>query len=122
MSWYMPTCSVFVPERDRPGTKTEIIIVKIIVKVNSEEDTFSTIGCSSKILFILLSSLTHTDWTADNSCTAHPIREQKNRDNSWKTTPSPSLRSSLTDAHRYISYRNQPQSLSKSTRLKSHGI
>jgi hypothetical protein len=27
------------------GTKTEIILVKIIVKVNSEEDTFSVIDC-----------------------------------------------------------------------------
>ena len=30
--------------RDRPGTKTEIIIVTINVKVNSEDDTFSEIG------------------------------------------------------------------------------
>ena len=55
--------SVFVPERsragtnprfqflyqsdDRPGTKTEIIIVK----VSSEENTFSVIGCKDGILF-----------------------------------------------------------------------
>jgi hypothetical protein len=31
--------------RDRPGTKTEIIIVTIIVKVNSGDDTFSIIYC-----------------------------------------------------------------------------
>ncbi len=29
--------------RDRPGTKTEIIIVTINVKVNPEEETFATI-------------------------------------------------------------------------------
>jgi hypothetical protein len=32
----------------RPGTKTEIIIVTINVKVNSEEDTFSVLGCTAK--------------------------------------------------------------------------
>ncbi len=32
--------------RDRPGTKTEIIIVTINVKVNSEEDTFAEIYCT----------------------------------------------------------------------------
>jgi hypothetical protein len=31
--------------RDRAGTKTEIKIVTIIVKVNSEDDTFSAICC-----------------------------------------------------------------------------
>jgi hypothetical protein len=33
----------FCTSRDRPGTKTEIIIVTIHVKVNSEEDTFTSI-------------------------------------------------------------------------------
>ncbi len=35
----------FWTTRDRPGTKTEIIIVTINVKVNPEEDTFATICC-----------------------------------------------------------------------------
>ncbi len=34
----------FCTTRDRPGTKTGIIIVTISVKVNSKDDTFSTIG------------------------------------------------------------------------------
>jgi hypothetical protein len=32
--------------RDRPGTKTEIIIVTINVKVNPRDDTFTGISCS----------------------------------------------------------------------------
>jgi hypothetical protein len=32
--------------RDVPGTKTGIIIVTINVKVKSEDDTFSAIGCN----------------------------------------------------------------------------
>ncbi len=32
----------------RPGTETEIIIVTINVKVNSDDDTFSGIGCKQK--------------------------------------------------------------------------
>jgi hypothetical protein len=38
-------------------------------------------------------------------------------DRSDKTTPFPSLRSSPTHAHRCIGYRNNPQSLPKSTKL-----
>ena len=37
--------SSFCTARDRPGTKTEIIIVAINVKVNPEEDTFAAICC-----------------------------------------------------------------------------
>jgi hypothetical protein len=53
--------SVFVPERSRDCTNprfqflyqdTEMIIVKIIVKVNSEEDTFSTIGCTDTTTYV----------------------------------------------------------------------
>jgi hypothetical protein len=32
--------------RDRPGTKSEIVIVTINVKVNPEEDTLATICCN----------------------------------------------------------------------------
>ena len=33
--------------RDRPGTKTETIIVTLNVKVNPEEDTFTAICCKN---------------------------------------------------------------------------
>ncbi len=48
---HKPTFSVFVPARVRPATKTEIIIVTIIVKVNSKGDTFSTIDCKNQVVF-----------------------------------------------------------------------
>ena len=36
---------------DRPGTKTEIIIVTINVKVNPEDDTLTVICCSLELHF-----------------------------------------------------------------------
>jgi hypothetical protein len=38
----------FCTARDRPGTKTEITIVTINVKVNSEEDTIAAICCTDR--------------------------------------------------------------------------
>ena len=46
------------------------------------------------------------------------FRVYDNRDNSCNSTPSPSLRSSITHAHRSIGHHNHPQSLAKSTRLR----
>ncbi len=46
---YKPTFSSFCTARDRPGTKTEIMNVTIIVQVNSEDNTFSTIDCNATI-------------------------------------------------------------------------
>ena len=43
--------------RDRPGTKTEIIIVTINVKVNPEEDTFTEIFCKRCLIMSFL--ITH---------------------------------------------------------------
>ncbi len=50
---YKPTLSVFVPHVDRPGTKTEIIIVTKYVEVNPGDDTFAAIGCTIKELLHL---------------------------------------------------------------------
>ncbi len=52
------------------------------------------------------------------------LRVSDNQDDSSKTLPSPFhpfLYSSLTHTHRYIGYRNKPQSLAESSRLKVFG-
>jgi hypothetical protein len=42
--------SVFVRARDRPGIKTEMIIVTLIAKVNAVDGTLFAIGCIGDIL------------------------------------------------------------------------
>jgi hypothetical protein len=88
--------AVCVHTRDRPGTKTEI--VKIIVKVNCEDDTFSTIGCvrlgtnncSEKTNWKLLlpGKVNHDFQTFSRSDKYHEILRRRPPNKSWKQVSS----------------------------------
>jgi hypothetical protein len=80
---YKPTFSVFVQARDRLGTKTEIIIVNIIIKVHSKFQSRKCEPWLPNFCFIFFSD-GQIERICPESVTDNPVRPDK----SWKQISS----------------------------------